>query len=98
MFWKNDFMAKMRSVWAENIDKFQYEISGQWVDAAINSKVIDNDTIRLIVQLPGTDAVTITGARILDADGTVIGESAENITNSGGKGLISQWEFPVYEK
>lgn len=98
MFWKNDFMAKMRSVWAENIDKFQYEISGQWVDAAINSKVIDNDTIRLIVQLPGTDAVTITGARILDADGTVIGESTENITNSGGKGLISQWEFPVYEK
>ena len=97
MFWKESFLNKMRQKWADEISVFQYKSNGIWKSANINGKTIEGNTIRLLVQVMETESFTITGMRIVDSAGIVIGETSENIVKPAGNQMISEWVFPVYE-
>lgn len=97
MFWKESFLNRMRQKWADEISVFQYKSNGIWKSANINGKTIEGNTIRLLVQVMETESFTITGMRIVDSAGIVIGETSENIVKPAGNQMISEWVFPVYE-
>ena len=97
MFWKESFLNKMRQKWADEISVFQYKSNGIWKSANINGKTIEGNTIRLLVQVMETESFTITGMRIVDSAGIVIGETSENIVKPAGNQMISEWVFQVYE-
>ena len=97
MFWKESFLNRMRQKWADEISIFQYKANGVWNAANINGKTIEGNNIRLLVQVMETESLTITGMRIIDSAGTVIGETSENIVKPAGNQMISEWIFPVYE-
>lgn len=96
-FWTNEFLAKRRAEWLRRIDKIQYYASGTWREAQITSKTIEGDTLKIVTQTTDSLALTITKVRLLDTDGAVAGERSENITKLASQGVITLWEFPLYE-
>ena len=98
MFWKENFLAKRRAEWLKNIAKFQYLTNGVWKDAVISEKSVAGNVIKFTTTISddGT-ASKITAVRILDRDGDVAGEMSENIEKKATQGLLTLWEFPLYE-
>ena len=88
-FWTESFMNKMRTEWLRRIARIQYLAGGTWYDAQITDKVTTQTT----------DSVdtTITSVRILDTSGDVAGQISESIRKTAGQGVITLWEFPLYE-
>ena len=84
MFWKDEFLAKRRAEWLRSLDRFQYLTNGEWKDAVITEKKVEG-------------AANITGVRILDRDGVVAGQLTENIEKKATQGVLTLWEFPLYE-
>lgn len=98
MFWKDKFLAKRREEWLNSIPKFQYLTNGEWKDADITSKSVDGNSIKLTTATTDDGkSATITGIRILDRDGDVAGQISENIKKSATQGVLTLWEFPLYE-
>lgn len=96
-FWTDKFMRKMREEWLRRIDKIQYYANGRWYDAAITDKAIEEDTLKVWSQTMDNEALTITGLRILDISGDVAGQISENLVKTSAQGVITLWEFPLYE-
>lgn len=96
-FWTEDFLTKRRAEWLRRIDKIQYYAGGQWYDALITSKSIEGNALKILTQTVDSLALTITRVRVLDTDGAVAGQMNENITKLATQGVITLWEFPLYE-
>lgn len=96
-FWTSAFLAKRRAEWLRRINKIQYYAGGSWRDALITSKTIDGDTLKIVTQTTDNLALTITSVRLLDTDGEVAGQMSESITKLATRGVITLWEFPLYE-
>lgn len=98
-------MSKMSNEWLRRIAKIQYYAGGTWYDAKITDKYVtartqNNVTVNtLYVRSQTTDnlALTITKVRLIDTGGDVAGEISENITKTSSQGVITLWEFPLYE-
>ena len=96
-FWTDTFMNKVRQDWLKRIVKIQYYAEGVWYDAQITSKSISGDTLIIFSQTTDSKALTITKVRLIDTGGDVAGQITENITKSASQGVITRWEFPLYE-
>lgn len=96
-FWSDTFLNKIRKYWLDRLVKIQYQAGGTWYDAQITEKVIDGDTIKITSQTTDSKALTITSVRLIDADGDVAGQLTETITKQATQGVITLWEFPIYE-
>lgn len=96
-FWKESFLNKMRAEWLRRIFKFQYYADGQWYDAVITDKRIEGDTMYVTTTTTDSAALTITKIRLIDTGGEVAGEISESITKTATQGVITLWEFPLYE-
>lgn len=96
-FWKEEFMNKIRAEWLRRIYKFQYYADGQWYDAVITDKRVDGNTLRVTTSTTDSADLTITKVRLLDTAGELAGEISENIKKSAAQGVITVWEFPLYE-
>lgn len=98
MFWKEVFLAKRRAEWLQSLVKFQYLQNGEWKDAVITDKRIVGNALK-ITTVTNDDATagSITGVRILDKDGDVSGQMDESIEKKATQGVLTLWEFPLYE-
>lgn len=96
-FWKEEFMNKIRAEWLRRIYKFQYYADGQWYDAVITDKRVDGNTLRVTTSTTDSADLTITKVRLLDTAWELAGEISENIKKSAAQGVITVWEFPLYE-
>ena len=96
-FWTDTFMKKVRQDWLKRIVKIQYYAGGVWYDAQITSKTIDGDTLKILSQTTDSKALTITSVRLIDTGGDVAGQLTANITKLATQGVITLWEFPLYE-
>lgn len=96
-FWKESFLNKMREEWLRRIYKFEYYAGEQWYDAVITDKKIEGDTLCITTTTTDSAALTITKIRLIDTSGEVAGEISESITKTSTQGVITLWEFPLYE-
>ncbi len=96
-FWTETFLNKMREDWLRRIVKIQYYAGGTWYDAQITSKTIEGDTLKILSQTTDSRALTVTSVRLIDMGGDVAGQISENITKLATQGVITLWEFPLYE-
>lgn len=96
-FWTEKFMGKMRTEWLRRLEKIQYYAGGKWYDAVITDKAIEGDTLKIWSQTMDSESLTITGLRILDTSGDVAGQISENLVKTSTQGVITLWEFPLYE-
>lgn len=97
-FWTDKFLGKIRTDWLNRIYKIQYQSnSGTWYDAAITEKKITGNKIQLKCTTTDDVAMTIKAIRLIDNAGDVAGQLTENITKLATQGVITVWEFPIYE-
>ncbi|MBQ6208112.1 MAG: hypothetical protein IJK52_13635 [Oscillospiraceae bacterium] len=96
-FWTEKFMGKMRTEWLRRLEKIQYYAGGKWYDAVITDKAIEGDTLKIWSQTMDSESLTITGLRILDTSGDVAGQISENLVKTSTQGVVTLWEFPLYE-
>lgn len=98
MFWKESFLNKRREEWLKSVERFQYLTDGVWKDAVITDKRVDGNALKITTTTTddGT-AAAITAVRILDRDGDVAGQMNENIEKKATQGVLTLWEFPLYE-
>lgn len=96
-FWTDTFMNKVRQDWLNRIVKIQYYAGGVWYDAQITEKTVVGDTLRIKSQTTDSKALTITSVRLIDTGGDVAGQLSENIVKLATQGVITLWEFPLYE-
>ena len=96
-FLTETFLNKMREDWLRRIVKIQYYAGGTWYDAQITSKTIEGDTLKILSQTTDSRALTVTSVRLIDMGGDVAGQISENITKLATQGVITLWEFPLYE-
>lgn len=96
-FWTDTFMDKMRTEWLRRIAKIQYYAGSTWYDAVITDKSIDGDTMKITSVTNDSLALTITGIRLIDTAGEVAGSITESIVKAASQGVITVWEFPLYE-
>lgn len=96
-FWKEKFLYKIRTEWLRRIYKFEYYAGGRWYEAVITDKKIVGNTLHVTTSTTDSEALTITQVRLLDTSGEVAGEITENIKKSATQGVITAWEFPLYE-
>lgn len=97
MFWKEMFLAKIRLEWLRRIAKFQYKAGDQWYDAVVTDKTIVGNTMKITTVTTDSLTMTITGIRVFDTGGDLAGEISESITKNSTQGLLTLWEFPLYE-
>ena len=99
-FWSTGFMDRRRKQFLEALVKFQFQVSGAWNDAVINSKRITGNTVEIIASFPRTASgkQTITGVRVIDVTGEQCGFQAVSITRAANQGVLVKFEFPMYEK
>ena len=96
-FWQSTFLNKVRQDWLRRLVKIQYYAGSTWYDAQITSKAIDGNTLKIVSQTTDSAALTITNVRLFDNDVDVAGQITENITKLATQGVITLWEFPLYE-
>lgn len=97
MFWKSTFMDSMRAEWLRRIAKVQYYANGKWYDAKINEKRIEGNTLYVTTTTTDSEVLTITAIRLIDTGGNIAGETSESLQKADTQGIITLWEFPLYE-
>jgi hypothetical protein len=90
-------MDEMRAEWLRRIVKFQYYAGGKWYDAKINEKSIEGNTLKVTTTTTDSEILTITAIRLIDTSGKVAGETSESLKKADTQGIITLWEFPLYE-
>ena len=95
-FWSTDFMNDRRKQWLNALVSFQYLVNGTWYDATINTKRVTGNKVEIIVSFPRTSSgsQTIKAVRIID----VTGKQAIEIARAANQGVLTKFEFPIYEK
>ncbi|MCC8110376.1 MAG: hypothetical protein LIO74_01700 [Ruminococcus sp.] len=53
--------------------------------------------LKILSQTTDSKALTITSVRLIDTGGDVAGQITESITKLATQGVITLWEFPLYE-
>ncbi|MCD8216680.1 MAG: hypothetical protein LUD01_01310 [Clostridiales bacterium] len=96
-FWQSDFMDKMRTEWLRRIAKVQYYAGGTWYDAQITQKTISGNNLQIYTATTDSEDLTITQVRLIDVSGDVAGLMSESIQKTADQGVITLWEFPLYE-
>lgn len=96
-FWQDAFLTKIRKDWLRRLVKIQYYAGSTWYDAQITEKSIVGNKLRITSQTTDSAALTITKVRLIDNDGDVAGQISENITKLATQGVVTLWEFPLYE-
>lgn len=96
-FWTNDFMNKMRQEWMRRIAKVQYQAGTTWYDAAIIEKKVVGNAVKITTTTTDNTAMTIKAIRLIDTSGGIAGQRTENITKPATQGVVTAWEFPIYE-
>ena len=98
MFWTETFLAERKADWMRHISKAEYCINGKWQKTEISEKSIIDGKIKITTFLSEHDTtIKITGIRILDVNDRVIGEQPENLKLAASQGLMSIWEFSIFE-
>lgn len=100
VFYTSNFLAKRRTWWMKNINKVQAKVGGIYVDGTIQRKVIEGNNIvihAVFSGLNGGAAATITSVRIMDIDGEVAAEKADNVLTASGQGAIFKITLPLIE-
>ena len=82
-FWSTDFMNDRRKQWLNALVKFQYLVNGTWYDATIRTS---------------SGSQTIKAVRIIDVTGKQAGYQATEIVRAANQGVLTKFEFPIYEK
>ena len=93
----NDFLNRTRQRWMRWLTKFQYYVGQTWYTAEITAKEIDGDTLRITTMSTDNVAGTVTAVRVYDNNGTLALSTTENITKKATQGILTVWEFPLYE-
>lgn len=97
-FWTDNFLNKIRLEWLRRIVKIQYQASsGTWYDAVITEKKVTGNKVQITSTTADNSAMTIKAVRLLDTSGDIAGQITENITKLATQGVITLWEFPIYE-
>ena len=96
-FWTDVFLNKVRQDWLKRIVKIQYYAGGVWYDAMITNKTIEGETLKITRQPTDSKALVVTSVRLIDTGGDVAGQISESITKLDTQGVITLWEFPLYE-
>lgn len=96
-FWNENFLNKRRREWLNSISKIQYSAGGAWYDAFITEKGIEGNALRILSTTTDSADLTITSVRLLDSSGEVAGQISESIKKLSTQGVITLWEFPLYE-
>lgn len=98
-FFSNEYLADRRKQWMDSIVKFQYQVSGTWYDAVINSKSVVGNVVKFTVHIPNVPATshTVTGLRIIDTKGTVAGSQQTSVERSASQGILATFDFPIQE-
>ena len=97
-FWTDKFLNKMRQEWLRRIFKIHYQANnGIWYDAVITKKKVTDNKVQITTTTTDSTAMTIKAVRLLDTSGEVAGQLSENITKLASQGVITLWEFPIYE-
>lgn len=99
-FWSADFMNDRRKQWLNALVKFEYLVDGTWYEAVINTKRIVGNRIEIIVSFPRTSSgsQTIKAVRIIDVTGKQAGYQSTDIVRATNQGVLTKFEFPIYEK
>lgn len=96
-FWNENFLNKRRKEWLNSISKIQYYAGGNWYDAVITEKSIEGDTLKILSTTTDSADLTITSVRLLDTSQEIAGQISESIKKLSTQGVITLWEFPLYE-
>jgi hypothetical protein len=99
-FWSTDFMNDRRKQWLNALVKFQYLVNDTWYDTTINTKRVTGNKVEIIVSFPRTSSgsQTIKAVRIIDVTGKQAGYQATEIVRAANQGVLTKFEFPIYEK
>ena len=96
-FWTNTFLNKMREEWLRRIYKVQYQAGNTWYDAVITDRRVVGNTVKITTTTNDNAAMVIKAVRLIDTGGDVAGQRTENITKQASQGIVTVWEFPIYE-
>lgn len=96
-FWDENFLNKRRKEWLNSIYKIQYYAAGKWYDAVITEKKIEGNALVILSTTTDSVDLTITKVRLLDTGQNVAGQISESIKKKSTQGVITKWEFPLYE-
>ena len=98
MFWTETFIEARRAEWLSQIAKAQYCVNGVWQDAAITERYVTDSGIKITTALDEfPTAIKITGIRLLNKDDEIVGEQNENLEIGELQGVMSVWNFSIYE-
>lgn len=96
-FWDENFLNKRRKEWLNSISKIQYYDGKSWHDAVMTEKKIEGNTLKILSVTTDNANLTITRVRLLDTGGNIAGQISESIKKLSTQGVITLWEFPLYE-
>lgn len=97
-FFTSDYMNARRTDLEALIENLQYKIGEEWADATITSKAIENNSIIVKASIGATKTPdTITGIRLVDANGTRIGEETTSISTSTSRNKLIVFTCPIQE-
>ena len=101
MFWSTDFLNNATIAAANMIKSFEYEIDGKWKTANILSsgrEGIGNAYNYFMLEIPANVSGTITGFRVINTSGQIIGSKSENIIKSDGTAMIYKFKLRICEE
>ena len=98
-FWSNEYLAKQRQRWLDSLTRFQYQVSGVWYDATVNSAEISGNSIIILANVPNVPNVanTVTRIRIYDDAGMLAGEQEVSIARTGVQSILVKFNLPIQE-
>ena len=92
-----NFLNRTRQCWLKWLVKFQYKAGSTWYTAEITNKEISGDTLRITTMTTDDLQLDITAVRVYDNNGDLVLEANENISKKATQGILTVWEFPLYE-
>ena len=98
-FYTSSYLAGKRQELLNDIVRIQYQRNNsQWNNGVINSKVISGNNVVIMVNAPSSGVNdTITGARALDKDGTIIGQQSMSLARTSLNAALLKLTFPIIE-
>lgn len=91
------FLNRTRKRWMYWLTDFRYCIGSTWYPATITAREISGDTLRITTMSTDEVAGTVTAIRIYDNNGDLALSATENLTKKATQGILTVWEFPLYE-
>ena len=98
-FFTESFLNAWREEFLRRICRFQYQLNGNaWENGEINSKQILGANMVAFVNVPSSGkADTITGVRVYDNGGNLVGEQVISLRRSSTDTVLLRFTFPLIE-